>query len=377
MKVLFPLRFDAKENAGGDVTQAQKYAGFVRDAGGEAEFSTSLHPDALGFDLVHVVNLDRPETYFQVTHIAKNHPQIPIVLTPIHHSNAQRKQYEAQGRHGILRLVNFLFPGYQFREKLKFLARAVKAPQLLLPAIRFFAIRSPQKAIASASVLTVLQSKLEEKWCEDDYGIRFSRSKIIPNGFEDTADLPTSDLRDIDVIMIGRIESRKDHLSVLKALSGTGLKVFLVGALNMHHRKYIKDVNAVLARNPTFTLLGPCPHKDVLSLAARSKVYISTSWLETGCLGDLESFAAGCRVIASAHSPTCEILGDMVRYARPGCLAEIRAAVLEELDKQEPVNMLQRKEVLGKFLWKNLASEYVQIYRQELNLKTGMRDPHE
>lgn len=366
MKVLFPLRFDAKENAGGDVTQAQKYAGFVRDAGGEAEFSSSLHPSALGFDLVHVVNLDRPETYFQVTHIARSDPDVPIILTPIHHSNAQRKLYEAQGRHGILRLVNFLVPGYQFREALKFFVRALKTPRLLLPALRFFLVRAPQKTVASKAVLAVLQSKLEEKWCEDDYGIHFSRSKVIPNGFEDSADFHSAGPRDIDVIMIGRIESRKDHLSVLKALSGTGLKVVLVGAPNQHHAPYTNAVNAVLAQNPTFTHLGPRPHKEVLSLATRSKVYISTSWLETGCLGDLESFAAGCRVIASAHSPTCEVLGDLVRYAHPGCIAEIRATVFEELAKQDPVDMSGRKGVLEKYLWKHLAAEYVRIYRQEI-----------
>jgi glycosyltransferase involved in cell wall biosynthesis len=263
-------------------------------------------------------------------------------------------------------LVNFLVPSYQLRESLKFFARALRNRSLLFPSLSFLMVRNPQKAIASTAVLAVLQSKSEEKWCEDDYGIHFSRSKIIPNGFEDAGDFQVSGARDIDVIMIGRIESRKDHLSVLQALSGSGLKVFLVGAENRHHRRYLEKVKALVSDNPTFTLLGPRPHDEVLSLAARSKVYISSSWLETGCLGDLESFAAGCRVIASAHSPTSEVLGDLVRYVRPGDVEEIQKTVFEELAKRTPVDMAKRKEVLEKYLWKNSSNQYIEIYRSEM-----------
>ena len=366
MRVLYPLRFDATEKGGGDVIQIHKYARFVEEAGGQAVFTSSLKPDASNCDLIHASNIDRPETYFQVMHVARHFPKVPLIFTPIHHSNVQRRKYEAHGRRGSLRVVNALVPSYQFREALKFLVRGLKKRALFLASCRFLTVRKPQKKIAAKATLALLASEAERKWCEEDYQIHFARQEIFPNGFQKT-DMVADDVpRDIDVIMTGRIESRKNQVAVLKALSGTNLKVCMLGALNQRHQGYLAEFRQLLAANPTFEYLGARSHPETLSLLNRSKVYISASWLEVMSLSDLEAFAAGCRVIASLHGSTHEVLGKEVRYVNPASIEEIRTILLDELGKDVPGATKQRSTLLEKYQWENLGRTLVQIYHREM-----------
>lgn len=369
MKVLYLLRFDAESKGGGDVIQIRKYAEFVRGCGGEASFTSSLTPDATGHDLIHACNIDRPETYFQIMHVARTFPGTPIILTPIHHSNAQRREYERHGRRGVLRLVNLLCPSYQFREALKFLFRGFRNRALLSPSLRFLTVRQPQQTIAAKASLALLASQSEQKWCEEDYQIRFARHGVFPNGFQKGGAVSDSAVRDIDVIMTGRIESRKNQVSVLKALAGSKLKVCLVGALNQSHRGYLAELNAILAANPTFEHLGARPHPETLSLLNRARLYISASWLEVMSLSDLEAFAAGCKVVASKHGSTREVLGDRVRYVNPASIEEIRTVLMEELAKPPPSATADSNRLIDSYQWENLGATLVEIYRREISGK--------
>ncbi len=366
MRALFLLRFDAGQKGGGDVIQINKYAGFVRGSGGDASFSSSLQPDASGYDLVHACNIDRPETYFQVRSVAKHFPHIPILLTPIHHSNVQRREYERHGRRGALRMVNALVPGYQFREALKFLIRGLRSRALLPAALHFLAVTNPQRKIAAAASVHLFASEAERSWCNEDYHIKSARHEIFPNGIEEVGAYSLKESRDIDVIMTGRVESRKNQVAVLKALAGTGLKVCVVGAENQSHQRYVSEFKALLAANPSFDYLGVRPHAETLTLMSRSRVYISASWLEVMSLSDIEAFGAGCRVIASRHGSTHEVLGDLIRYVRPGAAEDIRTALNEELSKQDPIDVQSRHTILKKYLWSNLGEQLLTTYRREL-----------
>lgn len=270
-----------------------------------------------------------------------------------------------------MRVINRLVPFYQSREALKFLVRGLKDRALLGAAVRFLGVRKPQEFIASKAGLALLASESEKQWCEVDYQIHFARQEVFPNGLEDaSAFAGDGSERDIDVIMTGRIESRKNQVSVLKALSGSGLKVYLLGALNESHRQYLAELKTLLAKNPTFELLGPRPHAETLSWLTRAKVYISASWLEVMSLADFEAFAAGCRVIASCHGSTREVFGDLMRYVKPGSVEEIRAAIFTELASKTPVEIEQRRRLLEKYLWSNLGNELIQIYQREIKCPT-------
>ena len=367
MRVLYLLRFDAGQKGGGDVIQINKYAGFVKGSGGDASFSSSLQPDARGYDLVHACNIDRPETFFQVRSVARDFPKTPILLTPIHHSNVQRREYERHGRRGALRTVNALVPGYQFREALKFLVRGLRSRALLPAALRFLTVRNPQQKIAAAASVHLFASESERNWCAEDYRIKSARHEIFPNGIEEVAAYSLTETRDIDVIMTGRVESRKNQVAVLKALAGTGLKVCVVGAENQSHQRYVAELRGILAANPSFEYLGPKPHAETLALMSRSRVYISASWLEVMSLSDLEAFGAGCRVIASRHGSTHEVLGDLIRYVRPGSPEDIRTALDAELSQRDPIDVQSRHTILKRYLWSNLGDQLLQIYRRELS----------
>jgi glycosyltransferase involved in cell wall biosynthesis len=177
-------------------------------------------------------------------------------------------------------------------------------------------------------------------------------------------------MRDIDVIITGRIEGRKNQVSVMKALSGSGVKMRLVGAMNQRHQNYLAEFKKLLAQNPSYEYLGPRPHCETLTLMARSKVYVSASWLEVMSLSDLEAFAAGCRVIASTHGSTSEVLGERVRYVNPGSGAEIRTAILEELASNATEDTSGRAGIIERYQWDNLGKTLIEIYKREIRRKT-------
>ena len=87
-------------------------------------------------------------------------------------------------------------------------------------------------------------------------------------------------------------------------------------------------------------------------------------------LSDLEAFAAGCKVIASMHGSTHEVLGDKVRYVDPCSVEQIRTVLFDELAKDAPRSTNARGSLIEQYQWENLGRTLVQIYKDEIRTKT-------
>ena len=97
LKVLFLSRATLFSVPGGDTVQIMKTAAALRERGCSVDISTDTAPRLEGFDLVHILNLTRPqETYVQAL-TAKKYGT-PIAFSPIY---VDYREYERRARTGL------------------------------------------------------------------------------------------------------------------------------------------------------------------------------------------------------------------------------------------------------------------------------------
>ncbi|MBN1458160.1 MAG: polysaccharide pyruvyl transferase family protein, partial [Armatimonadetes bacterium] len=82
-RVLMQIRADFREKPGGDVVQLEELLPYLAEAGIRAELSGAENPDLTEFDLVHTINLDRPDDPYQHALHGQAHGK-PVVLSPVH-----------------------------------------------------------------------------------------------------------------------------------------------------------------------------------------------------------------------------------------------------------------------------------------------------
>src|SRR5204862_799089 len=131
------------------------------------------------------------------------------------------------------------------------------------------------------------------------------------------------------VLIVGRIETRKNQLLVLQALRDTDVPVTLVGAPNPLHNDYVRQVAAEVSRNPRSRWIGERSHSDLAALYLTHSVHINASWYEVAPLVDLEAAVLGCAVISTTAGYTAEYLGDTAQYVDPGLsTSDLRTIIL-------------------------------------------------
>ena len=81
--MLMQTRPDFREKPGGDVVQLEELLPYLREAGVTVELTGEVQPDLSQWDLVHTINLDRPEDpYRHCLHAVEQ--GVPVVVSPVH-----------------------------------------------------------------------------------------------------------------------------------------------------------------------------------------------------------------------------------------------------------------------------------------------------
>ncbi|MCS5792616.1 glycosyltransferase [Klebsiella pneumoniae subsp. pneumoniae] len=125
---------------------------------------------------------------------------------------------------------------------------------------------------------------------------------LVRNGVDLVPELSESiDDRNIDVLVCGRIEERKNSLAILRELGKTKLTVVFVGGENHNNKKYVTKFKDEISNYNNITFIGKKKPIDLISLYRRSRFHVSASWFEVASLVDLEAYAYGCKVISSTE----------------------------------------------------------------------------
>jgi glycosyltransferase involved in cell wall biosynthesis len=339
LQIAYPIRVDALRKSGGDLLLMQRYIQQCGEAFARrglpfrGEILAELEPDLSGFDVVHLTNLDRPfDLYLQF--LAAKRAGKRIVLTPLHHSYDEIGLYEKKGRGGLIGLVSGLLGFYRL-EALRILLKS-----RTYPALRKALVVTLRKGIRAAQIEVLKGSDsvlvaANKEWADIEREIcPLARERVVHlrNGFEmpDTEPVASSE-RDITICVAGRIEARKNQITILRAMESVGLSAVFIGNENPNHKGYCNAFRRMI-ENSRSTLIEGMPLQELYKMLARSRVHVAASWFEVSSLLDVEAYVLGCRTVASRNGGTRELLGDDAYYVDPSSMTSIATQIQAALD---------------------------------------------
>lgn len=375
MKVLMLGRMGLLDGGlGGDFVQVQNTAMELRKLGVEVDIRTDLDTDINSYDLVHIFQLDWiSENYFYAKK-AKEFSK-PIVLSPIHHSVSEVKKFDDTYVFDYRRASKFLFRDQFARDTFKNFYRALLKPGKLKYVLYsiVLGLKNMHKVVLQLSDYVLVQTKLEVKDLEKTYGVPIKKWKLVLNGvgepFLNLSHFKNPfDFNDY-VICVGRIEPRKNQLSIIEAMNrfrnenGLDTQLVLVGKLNIvNHFEYTARFKKLLKKYPWIHYFDKIPYENIPAYFHFAKVGVSASWFETTGLTSLDALFCGTNAVASGDRAK-EYLGDTASYCVPDNINSIKEAIKKEYYAPRPtLDPKMKKE----YTWKNAAKQTLEVYNELL-----------
>jgi glycosyltransferase involved in cell wall biosynthesis len=329
---------------GGHKTQVFQTARALRAAGVEVAIGDVGLVRSSGADVVHYFGDPRPL-------LAAGRPAGRFVVSPVYFPawfeigpqqlrGGHRAWATAQLRH---RLRSLKRPGLRRRQWAEVDARI--------------------HALAEADVI-VTQSRAETRLLEADAGRSLPHARVAHNGvdpwfFEGSASKGRSIVGEEPfVLSVGRIEPRKNQLTLARAMRAVPRRLILVGAILPGNEGYLR------ACTDTLPSLVHLPHLDRSVLPhvyAAADAHVLPSWYETTGLATLEALAAGAPCVAGLGPCVEDYFAgdDGVRLNRPGDERGLHASILAALDQPRG----QGRELAARFTWDRTARELLDAYR--------------
>ena len=201
------------------------------------------------------------------------------------------------------------------------------------------------------------------------------RIHVVPNGADPRfarADggpfVKKYGIRDF-VLSVGRIEPRKNQLSLLQALMGTDMPVVVVGQPAPGHEAYYEACLCHADANVRF--IGRLDHDDPMLASAYGacRCLALTSWFETPGLVAIEAAMSGVPLVLSRGGSAHEYFGGQALYVGPENLPEIRKKVRSAFNTGR--NDVLARRVREQFTWESVAR--ATQYAYETNNETISR----
>ena len=166
------------------------------------------------------------------------------------------------------------------------------------------------------------------------------------------------------VLSVGRIESRKNQLMLLKALEHSELPVVFAGGGFTYQPGYTDAVRAFKRKGKTL-LLDKLSPEMLASAYCAARVHVLPSWYELPGLVSLEAASYGCPIVVSDTGTTRDYVGETAWYVDPGNELSIKNAVYAAYYAPEKSGL---KEVAMKYSWEQTAEQTLKEYQQILGV---------
>lgn len=350
LRVLFQNRPDMFDRPGGDTAVLYALKKELEAKGVYIEISTNPTHSGEGFDIVHTFNTTLAE-----------------------YSDAFTRNALANGKLLVATSLQEDFPRYMTRARIfyEIFSRYIKhgQPQQLFDKLttevdlnREGPLLTAPLTISHAAALYT--SGEEESSCINRH---FSGARTVVARFgltipEEPVDgsifSETFGITDF-VLCVGRLESRKNQLMLLKALENETIPlVFITGGV-LYQPAYAELCHAFKRQAPTL-FLDRLDRKMLLSAYAASRVHALPSWYELPGLVTLEAAALGCRIVASSWGTTRDYVGDAITYCEPDSVASIRQAIFTAIDTPPDPTLVQ---TMRAFTWESSAATIFDSYQ--------------
>lgn len=376
MKILMLGRQGLLKNGGGDLVQIDNTARELRDLGVDVDIKTEFNVDMSPYDIVHIFQLDwTADNYFYAKR-AKSFDK-PIVLSPIHHSVKEVKKFDDTYVFDYRRISRYLFKDQFARDVFKNFYRAILHPSKMWPVLCsiFIGLKKMHITTLKLSDYVLVQTKLEAKDLESTYGVKLKNWKIVVNGVGEqflTKEFKNPFKFKDYIICVGRIEPRKNQLSIVEAVNrfrkeeNLDVNLVFIGKFNpVNHMEYTLKFKNLLNKHLWITHIDVVPYKKIPNYFHFAKVGVSASWFETTGLTSLDALFCGANAVASGDRAK-EYLGNYASYCSPEDINSIKDAIKKEYYAKRPV--LDSK-IKKEYTWKNAAKQTFDVYNELLKDK--------
>lgn len=369
MKILILGRYGLIENGGGDKVQILNTADELRALGVEVDIKTDLNFDPNDYDLIHIFQLDwTPETFLYAKKVKKSGK--PLVLSPIHHNIDEVKLFDDKFVFDYRRITRILFKDQFKRDTAKNIYRSASSFKKLYATLFsvFYGFKKMQKEVIEMSDYILVQTVKEAEDLLKTFGVDFKWKKVVngvsKNFLSSNKITQPFDFNDY-IISVGRIEPRKNQLSIIRAVKelrkelDKDLNLVFVGRVGgKKHFEYNYYFNKELKENPWIHQVSYVEYEDMPSYYCCAKVCVSASWFETTGLTSLEALYCGTNTVAAGERAK-EYLGEYASYCRPDDIQSIKDAIKKEYFAPRP-NVSEELKHL--YTWEKAAKGTLEVY---------------
>ncbi len=367
MKVLFQSRSTLFTVPGGDTVQLTKTAESLRQLGIAVDISTELEPSLVGYDLVHLFNLMRPqEVYVQAANAKRQGKR--VALSTIY---GLYTEYERKARPGLAGFVSRNVSPWQI-ERLKVLARAVTNGEIGRGSLVVAGFGYKHICSRLTRLVDVFLPNSGSEMARVHADFVQSREKpyvVVPNAVDETVFDPDrvvvpESMKRFEgcILSAARIEGRKCQLELVRAVKGLDVDLVLIGKPAPNHVSYYEQIKREASDRVHF--IGQVDHESLAQFYAAAKVHALVSWMETPGLSSLEAGAMGCNLVITDKGDTRDYFGDGAFYCDPESIGSIKSALRNAL-AASPNASLQAC-IRTEFTWSKAAEMTLKGYRLAL-----------
>lgn len=316
--VCYVARLDFVAKPGGDTVQWQMYDRTAQAAGWRTMTWFGDEPMPVA-DLYHAFNIDRPLELYPKLRAVRRAGR-PFVLSTIHHPNDWLEKFRLvhppSGRMGQLLYRSPFGRSVAASESIKEIARLVQQRRItrLLDVVPSWSARV-RWLLEEASFITLLSRK-EADFLQLDFGFRAppGTDVVVPNWVEgiaaahgDVAEDLIAQARDA-VLLVGRIEARKNNLNLARILEEAGQKSVFIGRVNPNEPAYTAEFSRTIEPYRHVRWITGVPRQTLAAFYGVGKMLLNGSYVEVSPLVDIEALSCGCPVATTRYALHHELL---------------------------------------------------------------------
>ncbi len=356
LRILMQNRSATFSARGGDTVVLEQLRDGLIARGCLVSVDITGHEDPRNYDIVHLFNFATPESTRAQAEAAVK-AGTPFVVTTLY-EEVPEFHNQSQAIAGRLKEYVARQQDRSFWEKYKLnLSLIPRAP------------RFDNDWTASHAAALFVNGESEKRAVERDYP-RSKTPTVVHLGHE-VAAMATSEafereygLRDF-VLCVGRFESRKNQLMLLKALEKSDLTVVFASGGFTYQPDYAQAIHNFKRKGKTVVLDRLSPAM-LASAYAACRVHVLPSWFELPGLVSLEAAAYGKNIVATKTGTTADYLGDTAYYCLPWDEDSIEAAVTAAY-YAPPKPGLQ--EMAARWSWNATIDETLTAYEEVLGIR--------
>lgn len=349
LKVLMQNRPGTFTHRGGDTVVVERLSQGLKQRGLDVTVDVGAKEDPASFDLVHLFNFATPEL---TTHLAERAKAagVPFVITTLYED---LPSFHHQSHAVAINLMEYVAHG----QDRAWLAKNWIDPSHVVPAER---LKADWIAEEAAALFT--NGRGETAAVKRDFPLA-DRIVEVPLGHE-VGGLAGPEMFEQEygvkdfVLCVGRIETRKNQLMLLKALEDSDLTVVLAGGGFSYQPEYEAAVKSFKRKGRTIILDRVSP--EMLSSAyAACRIHVLPSWYELPGLVSLEAAAHGKNIVVTRTGTSEDYLGEKAFYCQPWDSDSIYAAISAAFYAPVKEGLV---EMAKSYTWDNAVDKTVSAY---------------